>query len=97
MKKLAIAAAMILCVSVPGADKSPVVETVVVYKEAGRFGGWPANNGMYAIRTHTSAPSVRTTLLITISRAKDALPSLGRTNPAKTMLSGTKKIANGMR
>lgn len=46
MKKLVIAA-MILSVSAPGADKTQVLKTVVVYKESGRFGGWPANNGIW--------------------------------------------------
>src|SRR5262245_59338156 len=47
MNKLAAAATMILCVSAPGADRPQVVKTVVVYKEPGRFGGWPANNGIW--------------------------------------------------
>ncbi len=29
------------------ADKSVVVKNVIVYQEPGRFGGWPANNGIW--------------------------------------------------
>lgn len=30
------------------ADGKPSVENVIVYKETGRFAGWPANNGMWS-------------------------------------------------
>jgi hypothetical protein len=46
MNKLMVAALM-LCVAVLGADKPPFVKNVIVYKEPGRFGGWPANNGIW--------------------------------------------------
>ena len=35
------------CLALTAADKSPVVKNVVVYREPGRFGGWPANNGIW--------------------------------------------------
>ncbi|MBI5091702.1 MAG: exo-alpha-sialidase [Candidatus Hydrogenedentes bacterium] len=38
----------IMAAAALGAQEAPVVEHVIVYKEPGRFGGWPANHGMWA-------------------------------------------------
>ena len=43
IKKLLLAAAIILA-SARAADPPT---NVIVYREAGRFGGWPANNGIW--------------------------------------------------
>jgi hypothetical protein len=40
--------ALVFCCSAPAAEAKPSVENVIVYKEPGRFGGWPANNGMWS-------------------------------------------------
>src|SRR5579872_965605 len=31
-----------------GAEKPAILRDVLVYKEAGRYGGWPANHGIWA-------------------------------------------------
>lgn len=45
-----LAATWLLCVGIcAGASRGPhVIEHVVVYREAGRFGGWPANHGIWS-------------------------------------------------
>ena len=47
MSKLTVAIMIMLSASAFGADQTRVVSNVVVYKEPGRFGGWPANNGIW--------------------------------------------------
>ena len=47
MNRLTLAAAALCCISVFGADQSRVVKNVTIYREPGRFGGWPANNGIW--------------------------------------------------
>jgi len=47
MNKLTVSA-MMLCATVLGADKTPFVKNIIVYKEPDRFGGWPANNGIWS-------------------------------------------------
>jgi hypothetical protein len=46
MKILAIAA--IAAVATSAGDTSRNVKNVLIYKESGRFGGWPANHGIWA-------------------------------------------------
>jgi hypothetical protein len=41
-------AAMLTAVCVSAAAEPGVLKNVVVYKEAGRFGGWPANHGIWS-------------------------------------------------
>ncbi len=43
-----IAFAALLATLGTGAQKTASVENVTVYKEPGRFGGWPANNGIWS-------------------------------------------------
>jgi hypothetical protein len=47
VKAACIAAAIIGCGSLAAADPPAVIRNVIVYKEPGRFGGWPANNGIW--------------------------------------------------
>src|SRR4051794_24018293 len=44
---LAILSAAALPVSTAGADPPRVVGHVTVYSKAGRYGGWPANHGIW--------------------------------------------------
>ena len=49
MKNPLITVAALLAVAAPGSTlKAASVENVTVYKEPGRFGGWPANNGIWS-------------------------------------------------
>jgi len=41
-------AVLFLCAALYAAGQPAVIEHVVVYKEAGRFGGWPANHGIWS-------------------------------------------------
>jgi hypothetical protein len=36
-----------MCADMPGGTTAKVVKHVTVYQEAGRFGGWPANHGIW--------------------------------------------------
>jgi hypothetical protein len=38
----------LLCAGLCAADRPAVIENVVVYREVGRFGGWPANHGIWS-------------------------------------------------
>ena len=46
MSRTLLLAALGACLG--AADKPAAIENVIVYKEAGRFGGWPANNGIWS-------------------------------------------------
>lgn len=48
MKKLPVIALLAFCTTVCLAQKTVPVENVVVFKEPGRFGGWPANHGVWS-------------------------------------------------
>jgi len=48
MTKFAFIFALFLGGSALGAAAPQVIKNVVVYQEPGRFGGWPANNGIWA-------------------------------------------------
>ncbi len=48
MTKFAFIFALFLGGSALGAATPQVIKNVVVYQEPGRFGGWPANNGIWA-------------------------------------------------
>ena len=45
--KLVFVAMIVLCGLTVSAEPPSVVEHAVVFKEEGRFGGWPANNGIW--------------------------------------------------
>ncbi len=45
---LALIAVLVLAFSIFGAPEAKVVKHVVVYSEEGRFGGWPANHGIWS-------------------------------------------------
>lgn len=47
MKNIALIIGVFLCTSAFAAEISPAVKNVTVYKEPGRYGGWPANNGIW--------------------------------------------------
>jgi hypothetical protein len=47
MKKLIVSLATLASVCAYGAANPRVFKNVTVYREAGRFGGWPANNGIW--------------------------------------------------
>jgi hypothetical protein len=47
MKTVIRLIAALLCASAFGAEKIPVISNVTVFREAGRYGGWPANNGVW--------------------------------------------------
>lgn len=38
----------VICANVFAAEKVTVIEHVIVYREPGRFGGWPANHGIWS-------------------------------------------------
>ena len=40
--------AVLVCVQAGGQEPPGVVKNVIVYKESGRFAGWPANNGAWS-------------------------------------------------
>lgn len=48
MRFLATLVAIVLLVPICAAAQSDGVQHVVVFKEEGRFGGWPANNGIWS-------------------------------------------------
>ncbi len=46
MKRMLLKVAMLATLSLSAADRA-VVKNVIIYREPGRFGGWPANNGIW--------------------------------------------------
>ncbi len=44
---LSIAAILLAISSAPSQTPAPVIKNVVVYREAGRYAGWPANHGIW--------------------------------------------------
>ena len=48
MHWIALVVVFSLCASLSAADGPAVLRHIVVYKEAGRYGGWPANHGIWS-------------------------------------------------